>query len=146
TASLGCNGRHFLSDVQPRQRRASAYEVDRLVRGVVRAHEQVGTGVAELLGGREEHPAHLVPVPGLDVTHVVGEGIRMQRDLWIRVASEDCGSLGADGSIAQRSAFRAHANDPDVLDHASPLHTPPSAWHPARIATLCPACTRATDW
>src|SRR5213593_4356688 len=55
------------------------------------------------------------PVVAADVTHVVGQGMRMHRDFGMAVLPHHARGLGADRAIAQRRPLGAHPHDPDVL-------------------------------
>ena len=116
-AALGGDARHLFSDMQPWHRRSIADEIDCLVGGVVRTNQELGAGLAKLLGRGKKHRRHFLPPSGVNVTHVGGKRIRMHRDLRVGVGSQDGGSLDAYRPIAERSTFRADGDDSYVLRH-----------------------------
>src|SRR5262249_55695778 len=103
--------------MQPRQRGPVPDHVEGLVGSVVRANEQIGTRSAQLLSRRKEHLADFVPLASVDVTHVVGERIRVHGDFWMSVTTQKPRSLYTDCAVAQRRAFCAHGDDSYVLCH-----------------------------
>jgi hypothetical protein len=83
--------------------------------GVVGADQQLGAGPAELVGRYEEEASRLVPPAPFDVAHVLGQRVRVQRDLGVIVGAEHRGSFRADRAIAQRGPLGAHRDDSHVL-------------------------------
>src|SRR5205809_1266160 len=90
---------------------------------VVRADGERGADLRRLAGGREHQVRDATPVVAADVTHVVGQGMRMHRDFGMAVLPHHARALGADRAIAQRRPLGAHPHDPDVL-HPSPSPGP----------------------
>ena len=109
--------------MQPGQRRSRFDIAQRLVDGVVRADQEIGADLRQLLGGGEHQLAHALPVAAVDAGSVVGEGGRMHRDLGMRMGpSENGGTFHADGPIAKRRTFGGAAHDTDMLGHDGRVH------------------------
>ena len=85
--------------------------------GVVRADEEIGADGRELRCRREHQLAHARPVAPVDARHVVGERVRMHRDLGMRVRAKQRRAFQANGSIAQGGALSGTGNDADVTRH-----------------------------
>src|SRR5262245_35753705 len=85
--------------------------------GVVRADEEIGTDLRELVGRREHQFADAAPIRPIQTLHILGQGRRMHRNLGMAVAPEWRRRRQAYGPIAKGCALRRACNDADVLCH-----------------------------
>jgi hypothetical protein len=72
----------------------------------------------------------VVPPIRLDMRHVLGQGVRVHRDLRMVVRAEDRRTLGTDSAIAERGALRADRDDSHVSATVHPpgLHLASDPW------------------
>jgi hypothetical protein len=89
------------------------------VDGVVGADQEIDTDLRELVRGGEHQLAYARPVGAVDAFHVLGQRVRVHRDLGVIVRAEKLRALHADGPIAEGRAFGGAGNDADVLRHGS---------------------------
>ena len=106
--------RHFLGDMEPRRGRLLPDHLERRMHGIVRANEELGARLDQLVRRIEQQPPGLVPAVRVDVPHVLGQRVVVQRDLGMIVPAEQGCSLDAHGAVAERRAFGAHRGDSDV--------------------------------
>ena len=71
----------------------------------------------ELICGGEHQFAHALPVAAIKAFHVLGERVRVHRDLGMIVRAEKLRAFHADGPITKRCAFGGAGNNADVLGH-----------------------------
>ena len=73
--------------------------------------------LASLCADESISSADAQPVTAVDALHVLGERVRMHRDLGMIVLTEQVCALHADSAVTQRCAFGGAGDDPDVLRH-----------------------------
>ena len=74
-----------LGDVQPAQRGSRFNARKRLVNGVIRADQEIGADLRELVCGGESQLAHALPAIAVEALHVLGERVRVHQDLGMSV-------------------------------------------------------------
>jgi hypothetical protein len=112
-----------LGNVHPGERRARRNRGQRLMNGVVRADQEIGAYLRELVGRSQHQFADAPPVAAVETFHMVGERRGMHRDLGMTVRPEQRGTFHADGLIAESCAFGGAADDTDMLRHGAILLT-----------------------
>ena len=73
--------------------------------GVVRADQKIGTNFRELIRGGEHQLTHALPVAAVDAFHVLGERVRVHRDLGMSVRAKKLRAFHADGPITKGCAL-----------------------------------------
>ena len=89
--------------------------------GVVGADQEIGADFRELICGGEHQLAHALPIAAVDAFHVIGERMRVHRDLGMSVRAEKLRAFHADGPITKRRAFGGAGNNTDVAKHGFDL-------------------------
>jgi len=95
--------------------RPIADEIQGLVEGVVRANQEFRARVREYGRRREEKLSRFIPLIQIDISHVVGKGIRVHRDLRVIVRTEEGRTLHTYRAVAEGGAFGADADDSHVF-------------------------------
>src|SRR5438552_3549805 len=115
--------------MQPGQRRSRLSVRKRLVDGVVGANQEVGAYFCELICGGEHQLTYTPPVAAIDAFHVLGERVRVHRNLRMIVPAQKLCAFHADRPITKSSTFGGAGNNTDVVGHdlnqgsiRSPLH------------------------
>src|SRR5260370_23002120 len=82
--------------------------------GVVGTDQENGTYFRELICGGEHQLTYTLPVVTVDASHVLGERVRVHRDLGMIVRAEKLHAFYADGPITKSCAFGGAGNNTDV--------------------------------
>src|SRR5260370_25889689 len=82
--------------------------------GVVGTDQENGTYFRELICGGEHQLTFTLPVVTVDASHVLGERVRVHRDLGMIVRAEKLHAFYADGPITKSCAFGGAGNNTDV--------------------------------
>ena len=106
--------RDDLGDVQPRQRAARQYAVQRLMDGVVGADQKFSAGTRELVGRIEHQVGHTIEVAAFERFDIPAQRMRMHRDFGVSMRTQQGGAFDAEGAITQRRAFGRKADDADM--------------------------------
>src|SRR5260370_41445638 len=85
--------------------------------GVVGTDQENGTYFRELICGGEHQLTFTLPVVTVDASHVLGERVRVHRDLGMIVRAEKLHAFYADGPITKSCAFGGAGNNTDVAGH-----------------------------
>src|SRR5260370_22471500 len=85
--------------------------------GVVGTDQEIGTDFRELICGGEHQLTYTLPVVTVDASHVLGERVRVHRDLGMIVRAEKLHAFYADGPITKSCAFGGAGNNTDVAGH-----------------------------
>jgi hypothetical protein len=103
--------------MQPFQWQSLLNKGERLVYGVIRADEKVGSDFGQFIGGRKHQLPHTPPVIAVDTLHVVSQRVRVQRNLGMFVRTEQLRASLANGAITKSGSFGGAGNDSNVLGH-----------------------------
>jgi hypothetical protein len=87
------------------------------VNRVVGADQEIGADSRQLVRGGEHQLTDARPVVVVDASHIVGQRVRVHRDLWVSVQAEERRAFRADCPIAKRRTFCGAGDDADVAGH-----------------------------
>ena len=84
---------------------------------VLSADQEIGTDFREFICRGEHQLTYVLPIAAVDVFNVLGERVRLHRDLGMIVGAEKVRAFHADGSITKRRAFGGAGNNTNVVGH-----------------------------
>ncbi len=90
---------------------------------VVGADQEIGADFCEFICRGDHQLTHALPISAVDALHILGERVRVHRDLGMIVGTEKLRAFHADGSITKRRAFGGAGNNTNVMGHDLILQT-----------------------
>ena len=111
---LDCFVSNDFSDMQPRQRRSLHNQIHSLVNRIVWADEEIRAGVLDFYRRIQHEVGDTLPVVAFNTFDIAGKRMGVHCDLRMSMRTEQLRALGADGAVAERSAFGGAAHNPDM--------------------------------
>src|SRR5260370_9170271 len=94
--------------------------------GVVGTDQEIGTDFRELICGGEHQLTYTLPVVTVDASHVLGERVRVHRDLGMAVRAEKPHAFHAEAPITKSCAFAGAGTNTDVAVRHPQFNCPPT--------------------
>jgi hypothetical protein len=85
---------------------------------IVGANQEICTDLHKLLCRAQHQLSHTLPVSAFYAYHVLSEGVRVHRDLWMCVGTEKLRTFRTNCAITQGGTLGRAGYDTDVIDWA----------------------------